>query len=60
MGGRVMPWEAGYDAEWDGPEAIAKWRFRGIRNVDECEGIPTQAYGSLTNRSLGPDGWNAG
>lgn len=35
MGHRVMPWESGYDPEWDSPEAIAKWRVRGIRDIFE-------------------------
>jgi len=35
MGNRMMPWEPGYDPEWDSPEAIAKWRVRGIRDIYE-------------------------
>ncbi|MDX0911864.1 hypothetical protein CN165_15060 [Sinorhizobium medicae] len=27
--------EPEYDPDWDSPEAIAKWRVRGIRNIHE-------------------------
>ncbi|MDX0056935.1 hypothetical protein GOC19_10760 [Sinorhizobium meliloti] len=30
-----MPWEPEYDPDWDSPEAVAKWRVRGIRDVHE-------------------------
>lgn len=28
-----MPPEPEYDPDWDSPEAIAKWRVRGIRDI---------------------------
>lgn len=30
-----MPYELDFDPDWDGPEAIAKWRVRGIRDIHE-------------------------
>ncbi|MCA1491118.1 hypothetical protein I6F11_09300 [Ensifer sp. NBAIM29] len=30
-----MPREPEYDSDWDSPEAIAKWRVRGIRDIHE-------------------------
>ncbi|ACP23934.1 hypothetical protein NGR_c01310 [Sinorhizobium fredii NGR234] len=30
-----MSVEPEYDPDWDSPEAIAKWRVRGIRNIYE-------------------------
>lgn len=30
-----MPLDPEYDPDWDSPEAIAKWRVRGIRNIHE-------------------------
>ncbi|MDX0542051.1 hypothetical protein GOC91_03335 [Sinorhizobium medicae] len=30
-----MPWEPEYDPDWDSPEAVAKWRVRGIRDIHE-------------------------
>ncbi|NVD37644.1 hypothetical protein HT585_02155 [Ensifer sp. HO-A22] len=30
-----MSTEPEYDPDWDSPEAIAKWRVRGIRNIHE-------------------------
>ncbi|AGG73075.1 hypothetical protein CDO30_05490 [Sinorhizobium meliloti] len=30
-----MPWEPGYDPDWDSSEAVARWRVRGIRDIHE-------------------------
>ncbi|AEG51911.1 MULTISPECIES: hypothetical protein [Sinorhizobium] len=30
-----MPLEPKFDPDWDSPEAIAKWRVRGIRDIHE-------------------------
>lgn len=30
-----MPLEPEFDPDWDSPEAIAKWRVRGIRDIHE-------------------------
>lgn len=29
----MIPWKPGCDPDWDSPEAIAKWRVRGIRDI---------------------------
>ncbi|PSS67077.1 hypothetical protein C6558_03435 [Ensifer sp. NM-2] len=35
MAARLRPGEPGHDPDWDSPEAIAKWRVRGIYNIHE-------------------------
>lgn len=30
-----MPLDPEYDPDWDSPEAIAKWRVRGIQDINE-------------------------